>query len=362
MTKTYLVSRICSFSIILSLLISCNGQSVAHAKNNPAQNVQPKDISDQLGEYLISIFEDSKGNLWFGTLSKGVAKYDGKSLTYLTVKDGLLSNRVGSILEDSDGNLWFGTGFGVSKYNGETFVHYTEEDGLCDNSVKNILFDKKGILWIGTLTGVCTFNGHDFSSFPLPKPDLEVPYYQETTYWVSEIYEDSKGNMWFGRDGYGVCMYDGNSFAHFSKKQGLPSNNIIDIQEDKYGNMWFTSRVTERDHPDANKRHGTGGLVKYDGANMIDFPDIEGLINNDVYQIYRDSKDNLWVSTVSHGIYKYDGNTFINYVVSYEEEKISKPVVSVLEDSNGIVWVGCAGGLFRLDSGRMVNVTKNGPW
>jgi hypothetical protein len=32
----------------------------------------------QIAKYVVEIFEDSKGHLWFGTMAKGVARYDGK--------------------------------------------------------------------------------------------------------------------------------------------------------------------------------------------------------------------------------------------------------------------------------------------
>ncbi len=172
--------------------------------------------------------------------------------------------------------------------------------------------------------------------------------------------EDSKGNKWFGRDGYGATKYDGESFTHFTKKDGLASNNITDIQEDKLGNIWFASRITEKDHPDVDKKNGPGGVVKYNGKDFIDFPSLEGLYKSDVFQIYRDSKDNIWISAQSKGVYRYDGNNFINYKA--EGNKSTKAVMSILEDSKGTIWLGCAGGLFRLDSDVIINVTTNGPW
>ena len=39
------------------------------------------------------------------------------------------------------------------------------------------------------------------------------------------ILEDSHGNLWFGTDGGGVSKYDGETFTHFTEKEGL-SNNI----------------------------------------------------------------------------------------------------------------------------------------
>ena len=37
----------------------------------------------QIAEYVIEAFEDSKGHLWFGTMAKGVACYDGKPWTII---------------------------------------------------------------------------------------------------------------------------------------------------------------------------------------------------------------------------------------------------------------------------------------
>jgi hypothetical protein len=54
----------------------------------------------QLDAYVVEAFEDSKGHLWFGTNGQGAARYDGQSLTYFSVADGLCDATVTSIIED----------------------------------------------------------------------------------------------------------------------------------------------------------------------------------------------------------------------------------------------------------------------
>ncbi len=228
--------------------------------------------------------------------------------------------------------------------------------------VSNLFIDSNNTFWIGTWGGVCKFDGKKFTSFPLPYPKITTSINKDTKDWVTEIYEDYKGNIWFGRDGYGACKYDGLNFTHFTKTDGLPSNNVQDIIEDKQSNIWIGTRVSEKDHLDTNKRHGSGGLSKYNGKEFKSFPNVEGLHNNDVYQIYIDSKENLWISTINKGLYKYNGKSFINYPVIDPNNKTPKAIISILEDSKGVFWIGCAGGLFQLNGKTIINITTEGPW
>src|SRR5688500_14800353 len=99
------------FSVLLlaaTLLTSCSGQ----VQNQAARSASvPADLSRQsrMGKPLI---QDKAGNLWFSTAREGVYRYDGKTFTNFTEKDGLSNNAVFTILEDSAGKLWFGTADG----------------------------------------------------------------------------------------------------------------------------------------------------------------------------------------------------------------------------------------------------------
>lgn len=338
---------------LLSLLsISCTSQE---KKTTELKDLIEQNDAPQIGQY-VGVFQDSKENYWFQTMEKGVAKYDKNKLVYLTKKDGLPSNRIVSIIEDKNGVLWFGTGAGISKYDANTFTNYSEKDGLCSDRISNLFIDSKGVFWIGTWAGVCTFDGTEFESFPIPYPKVTTRINPDTKDWITEITEDSKGNIWFGRDGYGASKFDGKSIIHFTTKEGLNSSNVQSILEDKEGNIWIGTRVAEKDDPDPEKRSGKAGLNKFDGEKFYHFPNIDGLSENDVYASYIDNSNNLWFSTIGNGVYKYTNDTFINY-------NVPVPIMNILEDENGIIWLGCAGGVYKIDKdGNVINVTTNGPW
>ena len=56
-----------------------------------------------------------------------INKYDGQTMTYFGVENGLLGDMITSSFEDKAGNIWFGSiqnlDGGISKYNGQSFVN-----------------------------------------------------------------------------------------------------------------------------------------------------------------------------------------------------------------------------------------------
>jgi ligand-binding sensor domain-containing protein len=77
----------------------------------------------------------------FGLRQKmyGVYKYDGTNFTIYTTENGLTSNLVLSIFEDNKGQLWFGTWQGICIYDGEKFVNASK--------IKNLGRIKKTARW-----------------------------------------------------------------------------------------------------------------------------------------------------------------------------------------------------------------------
>lgn len=58
---------------------------LVYGNNYDYQSNKPK----QIAKYVRRIFEDSRGNLWFGTNALGVCRYDGDTLVYFSTYNGL---------------------------------------------------------------------------------------------------------------------------------------------------------------------------------------------------------------------------------------------------------------------------------
>ena len=344
------------YLLVLGILMlsSCNSKipSPTNEVSNQTQKlVEPK---KQIGEYILATYEDKKGNLWFGTQSLGVAKFDGKKLKYYTTQDGLCGNAVISITEDKNGNLWMATQSGVSKFNGKKFVNYSEQEGI-NGEVSSLLVTQLGELWVGTHRGVFRMENNQFIEFPLPNPVVDSVTYKWEAGKVVSIFEDRSGNIWFGRDGYGTCKFDGISFEHFTEKDGLCGNTISSISQDMNGNLWFGSVKAKHSFHLSN-----GGIAQYDGKKFKQFSSVKGLFNNNIHSINTDKTGNLWICASGIGMYCYNGKEFSLLNAPQKEDSTSDfGVLSMLEDSNGKFWFGCTGGLYLLNNNQFVHVGKD---
>ena len=374
MKKFNLCISICCSLFVISLLSSCEGHSQNALQsddnsNNPtcASSTKATCSSNQIAKHIFEIFEDHNGNIWFGTHDKGAAKYDGKTLTYISENDGLCGKTVADIAQSNDGNIWLGTHSDMCIYdpknpskNGEiTFTNF-EKNGNVPHlgyGWKSVKTDPNGNIWVNSHHGIFSYKNGEFIEFEVPTSATGKASFCNTPGGASFDLTDSKGNMWFGTDGDGAYKYDGKEFTHFSKKDGLSSNSVMGISEDKNGNIWFACRE--------NIRSGDkdGGVTMYDGEKFTKFKKEAGLDKNDIDTIYADKSGNIWIGATGTGVYKYDGSKFTFYPepsgLDFTDGFVIDGLQSMLEDSKGNYWFGFSGGLYKLDNEVIVNVTRS---
>jgi len=344
--------------IILCLTISsCHGQVDSKSKEEKHESLtsnstEAKNIEDplfyidgQLCQHLREIFQDSKGNLWFGTNVYDLMMYNGDILKYISKKEGFNGGRVTGIVEDSIGDIWFATSSGLYKYDGESFVVFNEENGLLNNEIWSLYLDSKGIFWIGHNDGLSRFDGKVFENIVVPKPEVQEPKTIYSADRITGIVEDKEGNLWLGTDGYGICKYDGENFTHFTIKNGLCDNTIYELMVDSNNNIWI----------------GTfwGGVSKFDGKEFTNFTKNKVIIGDEVGGFFEDDNGDIWFGVENNVVYKYDGTSFSHY---YKEEGLDASILSIYKDKESRFWFGGWGGLFRYDGKFFTSVTKDGPW
>jgi ligand-binding sensor domain-containing protein len=349
--------------LILGFLIfftSCNGQVKTNTDKAPnASKPSPTVIRNFevtgyipdfdtpfVSQYIRSIFQDSKGNLWFGTIGEGVVKYDIETLTYFSNPEGFVSQSVFAINEDKNGNLWFGTDQGVYRYDGKIFRNYNQKDGLNHLYIsrKSIVVDKSGTIWVGTSGGVYQYDpsadnkGNQSFSLFRQLPPMNV----------ADIMEDKSGNMWFASSNKGVFRYDGKTVINITEKEELGENYAGGMAQDKAGNMWFTMK---------------NGICKYDGKTFTEYTNKDGLVGTEFWGIYIEQSGIIWITTRGSTT-KFDPNLPLPYVftVFTPADGFTCCVQSMFQDKLGNMWWGTGQGLYRFDGKRFYQVKQKGPW
>jgi len=303
-------------------------------------------IEGQLCQHLREIFQDSKGNLWFGTNNYEIMCYDRKELKYFIGEDGLNTGRVTGIAEDKDRNLWFGTYSGLIMYDGDSFKSFTKNDGLPDNEIWSLLLDSKGVFWIGTTMGLSRYDGKDFATINIPKVEVKEVKTVYASDRITALAEDKNGKLWIGTDGFGLYKFDGESFTTYTKEDGLCDNTINELLIDKKGNLWI----------------GTfwGGVSKYDGNTFTNFTDNGVISGIEAGAFFEDKNGDIWFAIENNGVYRYRDGTFDNF---YKSSNLpTNSILSIYKDREDRFWFGGWGGLFRFDGNFFTSVTKNGPW
>lgn len=328
---------------------SCGQNQTTVPKDNIKSETKDSITSHGPNSITRNIIQDKKDNIWIASW-EGIFRYDGKSFTNITSK--VSSARFFSALEDSKGNLWFGSiGSGVYYYDGQSFQNFTTRDGLLNNDVGSIYEDKKGNIWFGVFGGASRYDGKSFRNYIINGDAMNEDrtgktFPERPPYEVNAIIEDKTGKFWFATRG-NTFVYDGKTFTVFTHED-KPFKNVRSITEDKKGNIWLG---------------GPDGLWRYDGSTFTN------VTQKFVGYIIEDKKGNIWTSSERDNsqalaLPRYDGKFLSNQAWAlsrYDEKSLSnkKPTVieitnkpmffGILATNDGNIWFGALDGVYRYD-------------
>ena len=268
----------------------------------------------------------------------------------ITIEDGLSQSTVETIYQDSKGYIWIGTNDGLDRYNGYEFKHYKhdkyDKNSIANNYIVDIIEDKNGYIWVSTIGGLSRIN---------PDKDEIKNYYSKEdrgNLSNSNLWQllCTKDNRLIASTIDGLNVYDKNKdkFTRILYKEGeLPSQYIYSLEEDINGHIWV----------------GTdNGLVELDKDLNIVKSYQDAIEDSDVYNVYDDSKGNIWVCTLDNGLFKInlDDKSVENY--KNNNSKISIPsnnVRDIISDSEGKLWIATDKGLCTFDYEREEFITYN---
>lgn len=347
------MSKITSMIVLLLALqfSLCSGQAIHResGKGKARMTVFPQIHTNLRGlvrEFVRSMYQDTKGNIWFGTNTDGIIRFDGTRLEEISLGADKQTISVREIVEDKAGNVWFGTSSGLVRYDGTTFTTFSTEVGLQHEEIWGLAVDASGVIWVGTIEGVSQFDGKTFKTVVLPTSMVEHPQHMLSSKLVLDIMEDRDRTIWLVTDGNGIFTYRNGEFTHLTKDNGLTDNSTADVFEDKQGNVWIGTFY--------------GGVSRYDGTTYTNYTK-DGVIEGvEVYNFCEDKRGNVWFSAEGHGVYRYDGTSFTKFTTA--DGLTTNVVQSILGDDKGQVWFGTWQGLCVYDGKTIMNANDKEPW
>ena len=300
---------------------------------------------------------------WLAIFSHGVLA-ERLPLKAYTTADGLPHNLINRIVRDSRGFLWFCTAEGLSRFDGYTFTNYTTDHGLPHGNVTDFLETKKGELWVGTGAGLVRFDpkgtpnkrvrkANASDGGPPPMFAVVLPQDEDRrARAVTVLMEGRDGTLWCGtrKHLYRLDRRDGR-FALLPTELGLSSEPpaaraVLDLLEDRNGTLWVASLGWLR------RRWPDGTVARYTKR--------DGLPDDNVQDLLEDRQGRLWAATREGGffLFKADGSHAAPVVLRTYTGKdglMTRWVAQIVETPDGRFWIATNNGLvefFPDSSGR----------
>lgn len=300
-----------------------------------------------------SFYETDNGDIWIGTFDK-LNRYRDGHITIFDLKGNykpLLENNL--ILEikpysqSSDSLLWIGTETGLALFNtytGHYLLYNTSNTGISNEVIKSIYLASDSLLWLGTDFGLNLFNTRSLTVETIYHDPLIDHTIASNVIW--EIYEDRQNQLW-------VITSNGVSIAdkirplynfyeqYFSLANPRIGNQLRDILIDRDGNIWMATI------------HGVvrkgllGGSIKTFNTSS---PPHERILLNNVYALMEDKQGRIWIGTAGGiNIWEPARGRMHSITVNNENGLLSNYISSFASDCDGNIWVTAwEGGLFRI--------------
>lgn len=317
---------------------------------------------------------DSYGNLWIGTwdgglnlLEKSQQDLPPDESDFISYQNdlrnayGLSGNNISALFVDQSGILWIGSSMidrtniidkGIRRYKTTRIVDgmYTENSARSFGRIDDLL-------WVGTIDELKLYrssNGHFSFVRDIARPEYR---YKSAIYNSSSILAiiANDDGLWAGTEDAGLVFYPGNSSREESNPDFIFYNTLTDpaLPGNKISNM-----VESRKYPGViwigTLQNGFAKLTYMDGKAEVEDFDVgltdNAISDNNVRAIVEDKDGLVWIGT-QNGLNCFDPATrvFHKYFYSFSDTTtINDNVINVLhEDKLGNLWIGSTAGINR---------------
>ena len=294
-----------------------------------------------LGHGVSGLHEDRQGNLWVG-LQTGVWRWKPGPPRFYAIPGEL--DGIRGMADGDDGGLLISMSGGPRRLvDGKPQMAYPLPASMREFQSTRILRDRDGGLWIGT-------SGGGLAHVHQGRTDVFSQADGLSGDEIGALFEDREGSIWVSTLN-GLDRFRELPVVTYSTKQGLSNTPTSAILGTKDGSVWFGTR-------DGLDRLNNGQVSVYrqqssrtsSAAREIA---VSGLPNHGFTSLLKDSRERIWVSSVSE----------IGYLENDRYIRTTVPggvVYDLAEDRFGNLWIANQNlGLFQLSPR---NEVRQIPW
>jgi ligand-binding sensor domain-containing protein len=344
------------------------------------------------GAFILSLFTNKQHVFWVGLSGGGVSKYDPNKFKFnlwkvLAKENNLLpDNMILSVFTQNDEDFYMGTltsGLLQLKKSTGNFTYHNPAAYSLPAETKNIYGILKGsndLLWLATWGGLCSFDKRSavFTNY-IDEDD------EQTTqlYCVLKLTAQNKLIVTSGRGGFRLFNL---ATKTFEKPKDV--NHVLDstalrirhVQEMSNGDFYFATETRglvkynylsglftfypqfQKEYSDCRHfyfENKTGLLATTNGLLQVALNDMRvekkwttenGLPNNYVYSVAKDSAGNIWLST-NLGLASMSSASGIwhRYTIEDGLSALEFNTASICTTSTGSIWFGGVNGLSSIN-------------
>ena len=327
-----------------NILFAKNGLNIYNRKTGTLKTLG---VDQGITDRITCLYQDKHGKIWIGSDQGTVYCYDEKNKTLEKFQIVPRPDDIVSFFEDESGRIWVGTDnsgcYVLNKKDGMT-GNFNKAQGLADNNIWGLLQDINKRIWIGTFNGIDIFE-------PATEKLKHLGTQEGLSYpWSYKFFEDKRGLIWAGgaRDGNnGVDLIDldHGTIKHIGKKQGLLNRNVASLFKDSTDDLWLSTF-----NGDIYTINESKQLIQ----KMEPQPEMAG---NGIFVLNKDRNNRLWIGI--HPNVDVHNNSGGIELVDRKRKTIKRldtlgglpnnRITAVLEDPSGRIWVGTENGLVFLD-------------
>jgi len=249
--------------------------------------------------YVRALLVDRMGALWIGTKSGGLARYDPGTDAFLTVRDpgGIVGQDIAALAQRRPSGLWVASNLGLAWLDPASGRLTAEALPANVGAIQTVIVARDGAVWLGSNHGLWSRGPAqaDFVPVALARPSGSGPIS------VLRLLEEQSGRIWVGTHLHGTFTVEPGARAATplagTGDADMGADTVYALADAGNGEVWIGT-------------YGAG-LVRVDTASGHQQRDRHdparstSLLDDDVAALMRDRTGTMWVAT-AYGLSAYD--------------------------------------------------------